>query len=358
MAVAIITEPFDVHTMAVSYGLKQFGTDVIELHPRSFAHEGGTSVELSAAGPRIRLYPSRSRAFDGSLECIWFRRVRATKVATTDGAGKLFAEQEFRELNNGLWQCLSAQHFSVNKFAAQYYGANKLQQLLVAAEVGLHVPLTLMTNQMEDVIDLCGRARGPTVYKAFAGSPIEGWPAGVRLRTTILTQEHLAAPESLQISPGIFQEYVEKDYEIRATCFGGLTFAAKLNSQSTVLGKVDWRSAEPEELKVEPVVLPQEVEGKLQRLLQKLDLVFGCVDLIVTKDGRYVFLEINQMGQFLWVERACPELRILDAFVSFLRHSHQAEVSFGATYKFEGLKYSVFLATDAYKAVAAQANWA
>jgi glutathione synthase/RimK-type ligase-like ATP-grasp enzyme len=39
-------------------------------------------------------------------------------------------------------------------------------------------------------------------------------------------------------------------------------------------------------------------------LMQNLGLVYGAIDLRLTPDGQYVFLEINPAGQFLFVEKA------------------------------------------------------
>jgi glutathione synthase/RimK-type ligase-like ATP-grasp enzyme len=39
-------------------------------------------------------------------------------------------------------------------------------------------------------------------------------------------------------------------------------------------------------------------------LLRRLGLSYGAVDLILTPDDRFVFLEINPNGQYLWVQRA------------------------------------------------------
>jgi glutathione synthase/RimK-type ligase-like ATP-grasp enzyme len=50
--------------------------------------------------------------------------------------------------------------------------------------------------------------------------------------------------------------------------------------------------------------LPAEVEQSLSRLMERLGLVYGAIDLRLTPDGRYVFLEINPAGQFLYIERA------------------------------------------------------
>jgi len=37
-------------------------------------------------------------------------------------------------------------------------------------------------------------------------------------------------------------------------------------------------------------------------LVEKLGLVFGCIDMIVTPRGEFIFLEINPNGQWLWIE--------------------------------------------------------
>ena len=37
--------------------------------------------------------------------------------------------------------------------------------------------------------------------------------------------------------------------------------------------------------------------------MRRLGLIYGAIDLRLTADGRYVFLEINPAGQFLYVEQ-------------------------------------------------------
>lgn len=53
-----------------------------------------------------------------------------------------------------------------------------------------------------------------------------------------------------------------------------------------------------------------------------LSINMACFDFIVTSDGDYVFLELNQQGQFLWVEELCESICMLDEFVSFLERTH------------------------------------
>jgi glutathione synthase/RimK-type ligase-like ATP-grasp enzyme len=50
--------------------------------------------------------------------------------------------------------------------------------------------------------------------------------------------------------------------------------------------------------------LPDDVADKLRAMMRRLGLVYGAIDLRLTPDGRYVFLEVNPAGQFLYVEQA------------------------------------------------------
>lgn len=105
---------------------------------------------------------------------------------------------------------------------------------------------------------------------------------------------------------------------------GSHLFAAKILSQETQDGKVDWRKAYTE-LQMQPFSLPSAITEMCRELLRRLGLVFGCLDFIVTPAGDFVFLEINEMGQFLFVEKY-TDLLLLDAFSEFLL---QGRVDFG-----------------------------
>jgi glutathione synthase/RimK-type ligase-like ATP-grasp enzyme len=58
------------------------------------------------------------------------------------------------------------------------------------------------------------------------------------------------------------------------------------------------------DVKYEPYELPEDIVASLKTLMQKLGLVYGAIDLRLTPDGQYVFLEINPAGQFLFIEEA------------------------------------------------------
>ncbi|MDF5752811.1 hypothetical protein [Spongiactinospora sp. TRM90649] len=48
---------------------------------------------------------------------------------------------------------------------------------------------------------------------------------------------------------------------------------------------------------------PADVEGHRVELVASLGLSFGCIDVILTPEGEYVYLELNSNGQWAWVEK-------------------------------------------------------
>jgi glutathione synthase/RimK-type ligase-like ATP-grasp enzyme len=66
---------------------------------------------------------------------------------------------------------------------------------------------------------------------------------------------------------------------------------------------VDWRRSRPHEVHWEKGELPRDVAERLVRLVAALGLVYGAADLIVTPEGRYVFLEVNPGGEWGMLEK-------------------------------------------------------
>ena len=94
--------------------------------------------------------------------------------------------------------------------------------------------------------------------------------------------------------------------------------AAKLNSQKHPDGIVDWRAIRSSKMLVEPYELPESIQQSIRLFMQRLGIVFGSFDFIVTPDNEYIFLEVNEQGQFLWLEEYNPEFKMLDIFIQFM----------------------------------------
>ena len=52
----------------------------------------------------------------------------------------------------------------------------------------------------------------------------------------------------------------------------------------------------------EPHDLPADIGAALLEVVRGFGLRFCSADLVLTPDGRYVFLDLNPNGQWLWLE--------------------------------------------------------
>ncbi|KAG9585819.1 hypothetical protein KCV01_g13671, partial [Aureobasidium melanogenum] len=124
--------------------------------------------------------------------------------------------------------------------------------------------------------------------------------------------------KSIELAPCIYQEYVEKAFELRVTVIGERIFAAKIEDGAGGTF-VDWRyeTGRPN-FRMTATELDASVQDLIHELVRRLGLSFGCLDFIVDPDGELYFLEINPNGQFLFLEDFVPELRLLEAMTSML----------------------------------------
>ena len=230
-------------------------------------------------------------------------------------ADRAFADRECGIFRRSLFRLLAPAAFWVNPVEAAANAGSKLVQHAAAVKLGLSMPSTLFSNSPREIRAFLALP-GETVYKPL--SPI-GWKnetSEFTPYTALVTEDSLVDVAVLRQTPGIYQKLVPKAYELRVTVMGQRVFAAKVLSQQTQKGKLDWRQSY-DELRLEPTDVPAAVADQCKALLEELGLVFGCFDIVVTPAGEHVFLEINEMGQFLFVERYCG-LPLLDAFAEFL----------------------------------------
>ena len=161
--------------------------------------------------------------------------------------------------------------------------------------------------------------RGATITKRAAPSQRLTAADGEKLvrYTEPVRPRDLLHVEDLRLCPLLVQPYVPKRLELRVTVVGHQVFAAAIDSQATNHTRLDWRRYDDAGTPITPFALPGEVANRCRALVQELGLRYGAIDLILTPDDRFVFLEINPNGQYLWIELA-TDLPISDAIADHL----------------------------------------
>lgn len=211
-----------------------------------------------------------------------------------------FIHRQFEESRRILWSIFRHKIW-INDPWHMVIAENKAYQAMIAKEVGLILPDTLITSNPDRVRSFHKRNRSGSVVKLLATSPILDHV----IYTNELDDDGLREIDALRSSPSIFQEKVEKSYELRITIAGNNVFPAKILSQQDTSTALDWRRKpviNDYEVKIEPANIDPYLEKKLVMFLKRLSLRFGCIDMIVTPSGEYVFLEVNPNGQWYFVQ--------------------------------------------------------
>lgn len=302
----VITNDHDEHADAVIEELDRRAVPVFRFHPEEFTDAASISMEICSGRIDGEIRNARQRVAFHDICAAWYRRSRAL-FAPLPSLNLLYGDLEnflrvqssatLSGLFAGLQTLWVGQPFKLRQAEV------KAVQLAEAGKAGLTTPATLISNDPERATVFI-EALGDTdcAIKPLIATRVDG-EEGARLPlTTILPRGH--ALDSVALSPSIFQPYIEKAYELRCVVMGERIFTAKLDSQAHESTRTDWRAGdvEDEEVGYEVFDLPERVQAGLHRLMRSFGINFASIDMIVTPEGEFVFLDLNPNGQWLWLE--------------------------------------------------------
>ena len=311
----------DPHVQAVNWGLRTLGHEAVIWYWSEFPKTDTASLRIGRDGNIGIKLGLQEMPYHEAFDTIWVRRRdTAQPMALThpDDKDVVVSESE-KFFDNILLRLGHAGTRWVNHPYGDYRCRNKATQLLTAQSAGFRIPDTLIGNDIDDVRAFFASHPQGIVHKAFA--PVR-WQNedGSRTvaRTSLITSAHLASEFAVRACPGIYQEKIDKQYELRVTVVGDTVFAAKIDSQRDG-STIDWRCEGGRGItNLSMAALPPEIAGRCLAVCRELGLSFGCIDLIVTPEGETIFLEINCAGQFLFNELADPRMPMLDVFCHYL----------------------------------------
>jgi glutathione synthase/RimK-type ligase-like ATP-grasp enzyme len=325
----IATAANDIHAIIVAQALRSIGHECFRWVTSDYPSAQRCSISYTE-GARLDIEGLDglfSVNFGTSDLVFWNRRIIREHFVSTElsAADRVIAASQSKVFVHGILPFLDRSCTCINKIYASERAESKTFQLMMAKRAGFIIPDTVISNDPIVIRKFVEGSRGTRLAKPFSPTVWKGENGDLVTRSAIVGPDDLPGDLFVQTCPMIFQSYVEKSYEVRITCFGNLPVAVRINSQEIAAARVDWRAVSPAKLGVERVEVPPAVQSACLSLLSGLDLAFGCIDMIVTPENEWVFLEINQMGQFLWVEEINPDVHMLDLFVQLLTGTHDID---------------------------------
>ncbi len=268
-----------------------------------------TSFELTSAKNNLNLKLEDDIIIDlGRVKSIWHRRDALNPFSSLlENSDEKFPADMFKHLRSENIQAKEAFYYCIEdgkKVLGNFERAsiNKISMLTAAKKQGIDIPATIITNRKLQVIDF-SRLHNKIITKAIQegfdfNREKEGQHHFYLSYTEELNDELIEAmPDTF--FPSLFQEKLDKELDIRTFFLDGKCYSMAIFSQLDDQTNVDFRKYNKKiNNRNVPYQLPELLEEKIGLLMRELQLNTGSMDIIKTKEGRFVFLEVNPVGQY------------------------------------------------------------
>lgn len=194
-------------------------------------------------------------------------------------------------------------HFLRRKSIGNFLNSqtNKVDNLIIANEMGLDIPDTIVTasnNMKNSFFENNQRIITKAMYHCRQNFN-QKYSFGTM--TKAITKEQIS-DFNLNGFPSFFQEQIIKEYELRIFYLHGEFYSTAIFSQNDKQTEVDFRNYNKERsTRTPPYKLPDKIRIKLRKFMDRIEQDCGSIDIVVTKDKRYIFIEVNPIGQFFQV---------------------------------------------------------
>ncbi|HAY3552439.1 grasp-with-spasm system ATP-grasp peptide maturase [Elizabethkingia meningoseptica] len=286
--ILIVSNNKETTTTEVTKWLSVMGKKYIRIHENEI-------FEIKVFKKRIFLESVYNSFFLDDISSVWFRRgrLRFKRLLYKNAAVNIHMNEVQYWLEDYIVKNLESKK-AINKNDNLL---NKLFVLEKAKEAGLNIPPYFLAENTEEV------ELSKTITKTIAGNSVleNISEAADAIMYTSLIEEK----EKNSFFITLFQEKIEKDFEIRSFYLNGKIWSIAILSQNDEQTRIDYRKYNSKiPNRNIAYKLPKEIEDKVDRLMKILDLNCGSIDFI--KSGNmFYFLEINPSGQFLGLSITC-----------------------------------------------------
>jgi Prokaryotic glutathione synthetase, ATP-grasp domain len=238
---------------------------------------------------------------------VWYRRPgKLCHEVFGDSGDGAFAYGEWAEALEGFLAHIPMERW-MNYPAHNVAASHKIEQLTTARALGLTAPATLMTQDADELCAFYAEQDGKVVAKPMASGYVKSAKGEVcsLVYTNRVRPLHLQNLSDVSACPTLFQQYIEKQHDVRITIVDGYVHAVALIAREPDgRQRCDVRRNNMADVSYRTVSVPSEVERGLTALAAYYSLRFAAIDMAVGKDGNWYFFEVNPNGQWAWLDEA------------------------------------------------------
>lgn len=306
--VLIITHTGDnISIDTVSEQITQLGGESIRFNVDTYPLSTRLSTTFVNNEHQVHLHTPEGQYRLDDVTGVWFRRGYNIGKGLDTVLDKEFlsaAKGEVQRTLFGMLEGLDA--FHLERTSVYRRLDSKEEQLRLAVKAGLRIPPTCISNDAKVVADFIHSLQTPVIAKMQSSFAI--YREGVEhvVFTNEITSENLQQLDSIQYCPMVFQQKIDKQLELRITIVGNKIFAFSIDSSKLENSRVDWRKEGVALIKDwQPYTLPDSLQQQLLTFMQYTGLNYGAIDVILSPEGEYFFLEVNSAGEYFWLDMLC-----------------------------------------------------
>jgi len=254
----------------------------------------------------------------GEVKSVYYRRPELPDfkgIQLKEGEKQFWCNEIYYTLE-GLYKILRHKFWISPVFAIRE-AENKIYQIILAQELGLKVPFSLVTTVPNEARNFIKTNNNNCIIKPIKVGLIKDRDNPQIIFTNKLGQEQINSIDRISNCPTYFQDNIQKSADLRVTVVGNQVLSAQINSQVYEDTKIDWRNGDNIRLKYSSIELPIALKQKCLELTKRLSLNYGAIDFVLDENGEFIFLEINPNGQWGWVDKRL-NLGIGNAIVDLL----------------------------------------
>jgi hypothetical protein len=235
------------------------------------------------------------------ITSVWYRIAYLSYLNEKPGSYEMLNRLCREEMVSQLYGLLNNACWVSNPYRIKV-AENKQFQLEIAKSLGMNIPLTLVTTSKKEAKRF-RQSVGNIVTKPVAKQIVKQDGKVHAFFTTRITSDMEIDFSLLSISPAIFQEEINREFDIRTVVVGNKVFSLAIHQVGKKAGGVDYRIGADRDLEFERYKLPDNLENMCLAFTAVFGLQFSSMDLILGKDGKHYFLENNPCGSWLFVQK-------------------------------------------------------
>ncbi len=312
----IVTNRADLATDFLILRLRQLKLPFLRFNTEDFPSRATICIDNSTKKWRWAIEIQRKLYHDFEFNGVYLRHPEIATIDYVEKAQQDFAETEVAETLRSLWRVIP-DNFWLNHPRQVWIASNKIMQLMIAEELGLRVPPTIVTNSPKAIINFreC-QSGGKLAAKAVRHGFVKNKDGVVLAGTQPFVLEDMEEEGTAKNIPIQIQLLITKKCDVRVVVVDNEIFPTRIFSNKTSSAPLDWRLEQlrGEHLRHETFELPPDVEALCLELPKRMGLRYSSMDLIEDQEGKFWFLELNPNGQWAWIEQLTG-CKIRDAII-------------------------------------------